>query len=209
MNVLNLTKCYIEARNGHTLSVSWRGLLHHILNRWNNLKMYISRIEQLKKLWLYSLSQIVLGQRKIPLPKIVSKLVIYLWSIDNDFYLQIKTFYHNIWSQFQVKRFEMSKIQPKEKKEVKDVDLLKWDPINRFKNVYSTYLLIFTVVIVMGLIGTKQTNLSSKTSRSLHLVLGGIDLAHNSRRNSRLIFRSSSNQSRNLQEISSNRIHVQ
>ena len=50
------------------------------------------------------------------------------------------------------------------KKEVKSLDLLKWDPINGFKNVYSTCLLIFSVVIVMGLIGTEQTNLSSKTS---------------------------------------------
>ena len=55
--------------------------------------------------------------------------------------------------------------------ERKDVDLLKWDPINGFKNVYSTCLLIFSVVIVMGLIGTSQTGLSSQTSPAVAYIM--------------------------------------
>ena len=55
-------------------------------------------------------------------------------------------------------------VDDKKSVEKKDVDLLKWDPINGFKNIYSTLLLIFSVAIVMGAIGTSQTNLSSRTS---------------------------------------------
>jgi len=58
----------------------------------------------------------------------------------------------------------MSEAAPAGKREVQDVGLLKWDPFNGFKNIYSTLLLIFSIVIVMGLIGTSQTGLSSKTS---------------------------------------------
>mmetsp|Transcript_56109 Transcript_56109/g.67329 ORF Transcript_56109/g.67329 Transcript_56109/m.67329 type:complete len:507 (+) Transcript_56109:51-1571(+) len=51
------------------------------------------------------------------------------------------------------------------------VGLLKWDPFNAFKNVYSTCLLIFSVVIVMGLIGTSQTGLSSQTSPAVAYIV--------------------------------------
>jgi len=34
------------------------------------------------------------------------------------------------------------------------------DPITLFKSVYSTILLIFSIVIIMGLIALRQTNLS-------------------------------------------------
>ena len=68
----------------------------------------------------------------------------------------------------------MSDAQPVEKKEVNakgEVDLLKWDAFNGFKNVYSTCLLIFSVVIVMGLIGTSQTGHSSKTSPAVAYIM--------------------------------------
>lgn len=45
-----------------------------------------------------------------------------------------------------------------------DPGLLKWDPLNAFKNIYSTCLLIFSITIIMGLIATQQTDLSSKTT---------------------------------------------
>ena len=61
----------------------------------------------------------------------------------------------------------MSDAQPVEKREVKDVGLLKWDAFNGFKNIYSTCLLIFSLTIVMGLIGTGQTNLSSTSSPTI------------------------------------------
>merc|ERR1719203_936474 len=66
----------------------------------------------------------------------------------------------------------MSDTKPAETKaEVADVGLLKWDPFNAFKNVYSTCLLLFSVVIVMGLIGTSQTGLSSKTSPAVAYIM--------------------------------------
>jgi len=66
----------------------------------------------------------------------------------------------------------MSDTKPAETKaEVADVGLLKWDPFNAFKNVYSTCLLLFSVVIVMGLIGTSQTGLSSKTNPAVAYIL--------------------------------------
>merc|ERR1712151_1300882 len=46
-----------------------------------------------------------------------------------------------------------------------------WDPFNGFKNIYSTCLLIFSLTIVMGLIGTSQTNLSSRTSPAVAYIM--------------------------------------
>jgi len=65
----------------------------------------------------------------------------------------------------------MSDAQPAEKKEAKDVGLLKWDAFNGFKNIYSTCLLIFSLTIVMGLIGTGQTNLSSTSSPTVAYIV--------------------------------------
>ena len=65
----------------------------------------------------------------------------------------------------------MSDAAKPEKKEVQDVGLLKWDPTNGFKNAYSTYLLIFSVVIVISLIGTSQTKLSAKTSSAVVYIM--------------------------------------
>ena len=65
----------------------------------------------------------------------------------------------------------MSDAKPVEKREVKDVGLLKWDAFNGFKNIYSTCLLIFSLTIVMGLIGTGQTNLSSTSSPTIAYIV--------------------------------------
>lgn len=48
-----------------------------------------------------------------------------------------------------------------------DQSILKWDLFNAIKNIYSSCLLIFSTSIIMGLIGTKQTYLSSKTTPTL------------------------------------------
>jgi len=58
-----------------------------------------------------------------------------------------------------------------DKVEKQDVGLLKWDPFNAFKNIYSTLLLIFSLVIVMGLIGTTQTGLSTKVNSAVAYVV--------------------------------------
>ena len=49
--------------------------------------------------------------------------------------------------------------------------LVNMDPLTLFKSVYSTLLLIFSLVTVLALIGLEQTNLSANVHPALAYVL--------------------------------------
>ena len=65
----------------------------------------------------------------------------------------------------------MSDTKPVVKREVKDAVLLKQDNFNRFNNVYSKFLLMFSLTIMVSLLGTSQTALLSEISPTIDLIV--------------------------------------